>query len=347
MNNHNTFQAIITLTEQGAKLASKLSQELSADMYVPQNLSSIYPEALCFQSLAGYIQVLFQDYQGLIFIAATGLVVRIIAPYLKGKDIDPAIVVLDQYGQYVISLVSGHMGGANQLAKEIARITKGQAVITTASDNLGIKGIDTLALEQGLKIYNKSALKMINSALLKGARIQLYDPWSILKIEQSNSYHNIYEFKQLTHNQPGVLVEFRKISSFDPKYHLRLLPKRLIVGIGCNTNTSSQEILELIKDTFDQYQLDLNCLKCLTSTSLKSEETGLRQAAKELGLPFRLVEHESLKEILVPSPSQKVLKYMGVNSICEASAIVQAQHGSLLVPKTKSKNATLAVALDI
>ena len=346
MNNQNRRLAVYALTSQGAELGFKLSHGLDADLYLSKNRANLYSTAMWFDSLKQIVQENFDNYAGHIFIAASGLVIRIISPLLAGKEKDPGIVVLDQYGNFAVSLVSGHLGNANQLAREAAVLTGGSPVITTATDNMGLEAIDVLAAEKDMFISNLRAIKTVNAALLENKNILVFDPENRLGLDPADRFVFVSNIEQIKQNSPAVIVDWRDIQPADPQNHLVLNPRVLVAGIGCNSGTSAHEILEHLQNTFSGSGLSLKSLKLLTSTSKKQEEPGLLEAARQLGISICFVPHEELEHIQVPNPSSNVKKNMGVSSICEATALHQTGMGKLIVKKTKSLNSTLAVALQ-
>jgi len=283
-------------------------------------------------------------------LAASGIVVRAIAPHLKTKDQDPAVVVLDQEGRYVISLLSGHLGGGNELAKNVARLTGGQAVITTATDTAGVPSIDLLTKKRNLVIANLPAVKSVNMAILRGDPFQVLDPEDRLDLkEQENTglaIEHIENEDQWISSYAGVWVTWKSKKPDPGLSQLVLHPKCLVAGVGCNRGTESHEILDLITRTFKENTLALKSLKCLTTIEAKRDEGGLKDATRELGVPLIFVDFSEIHSIDVPHPSNVVKKHMGVSSVCEATALLKSGRGRLLVPKTKSRNATLAVALE-
>ncbi|MFW5819233.1 MAG: cobalt-precorrin 5A hydrolase [Desulfovermiculus sp.] len=333
-------RAIFALTAQGAGLARTLGTGLQADVFLPHDLAR--PPETGFIHFKTTVDQAWKIYSQLVFIAASGIVVRTIAPLLQSKDQDPAVVVLDHQGRFAISLVSGHLGGANALARQAAALTRGQAVITTATDSLGLPAIDQLARDLGMLPEPTSAIKKINSALLQGEPVRIFDPEN--RLGWSTGFPQGYVAADAD-NESGPLVEVSWQTRSSSRADLFLRPRCLVAGMGCNTQTSSQEILNLIHSTFLRHNLSPASLKCVVSTSKKAQEPGLLQAAKQLGVELVCIPHHLLQSIEVPNPSTTVFKHMGVSSICEATALLHTSHGRLLVPKTKSQNATLAVAL--
>ena len=341
--------AIYALTPQGACLGRTLTDKLRGDLFLPRRLADSHG-AIAFDRLSEVVTKNFPSYPQHVFIAASGIVVRAIASHLKSKDRDPAVIVLDQEGEYVISLVSGHLGGANELARNVARLTGGRAVITTATDTAGVPSMDLLAKEKDLTIANLKAVKSINMALLDGEPVQVFDPEDRLGLKGRRlpgfTVEWINNGEQWINEYPGVWVTWKSKKPDTEMNQLILHPRRLVAGIGCNRGTKPQEIVNLIKNTFEKNGLSLKSLKCLTTIEAKKGEQGLLDAARELNVPLIFLRKPELESIKAPHPSSVVKKYMGVSSVCEATALLKSGRGKLLVPKTKSQNVTLAVALE-
>ena len=340
--------AIYALTTQGATLGRRLADQVEGDLFLPSRIADSHG-AIPFDRLLEVVAKNFSSYSGHVFIAAAGIVVRAIAPHLKSKDQDPAIVVLDQKGKYAISLLSGHLGGANELAQEVAQLTGGRAVITTATDTAGVPSMDMMAKEKDLEICNLDAVKSINMAILTGEPIQIFDPEDRLGLKGRDKavfiIHRVEREEHWSIRDPGVWVTW-KSKEPDPKMNQLILhPKRLVAGVGCNRGTDSHEIVELIITTFKENALALKSLKCLTTIEAKRDEKGLVEAAEKMDVPLIFFDPAEIESIDVPHPSGVVKKHMGVSSVCEATALLKSRGGRLLVPKSKSRNVTLAVAL--
>jgi cobalamin biosynthesis protein CbiG len=340
--------AVYALTDEGARLACRLGEALPGDLYLQRDKAPHLP-AFRFTSLAETLQATFADYRAHIFVAAAGIAVRTIAPLLQGKDRDPAVVVLDQSGQFAISLLSGHLGGANELARRIGSLIGACPVITTATDSAGLTAVDELARLKGFSLANLRAVRAINGALLEERMIRVFDPedrlgWSGA-VPEGYRVRFVSRLQDLPRKEPGLAVSWRAEAPADEACHLLLRPRCLVVGLGCHPGAAASEILELIASAFAEHGLSQASIACLTSTSRRQNEPGLAQAAKALQAPFICVEHDALCSVQVPNPSPHVKQHLGVDGICEASAMIQAGQGELLVAKTKGKNVTLAVAL--
>ena len=304
-----------------------------------------------FETLKDAISQWYEDYDAHLFIMATGIVVRLIAPFLKHKFTDPAVVVMDEQGQHTISLVSGHLGGANALALTIADIAGAKPVITTATDVNGQPAIDILAQKLGMCIETPAVVAPVNMAIIHGDTICLYDPCDQLTVDTVSSGEidllhlrrtkTAAELASAAH--VAVCIDYRVRNL--PDHVLVLRPRILCVGIGCNRNTPAEEIGGVVKQVFTDRGLSLNAVASLASIDIKRNETGLIQLANKLGLTIDFFSKSDLDGVAgVTTPSVVVEKHVGVKSVCEAAAIRSALGGELIVTKQRTANVTVAVA---
>ena len=332
--------AIYALTHQGIALGETLSTQLGGTLFVAQRLDAI--DATPFDSLPRLVADTFSEYDGHIFVAAAGIAVRCIAPHLKSKDVDPAVVVIDQKGEYAVSLLSGHLGGANDLAVQCAGIIGGEAVVTTATDSAGVPSLDVLAQENELAIGNLERVKIVNSALLDKESVQLYDTDNLLGLAGDARFIAISNASQWQSGAPGVWVSFRE--DCPDGGALRLYPQCLAIGIGCRRDVPETEISAHILNVFDAARLSLKSVASFGSVDLKADEVGLLEAAAKLDIKPKFYTKEQLDGVEAPNPSGTVMRKLGVASVCEAAAMLLSGSRELLVEKTKTKTVTLAVA---
>jgi cobalt-precorrin 5A hydrolase len=307
----------------------------------------------CFDQLAQELSRVFAQYRGHVFIMSTGIVVRLVAPLIRHKTVDPAIVVVDDRGRHAISLLSGHLGGANALTREIAKRIDAAPVITTATDVNQVPAIDMIAKEKDLRIENPEAIKSVNMAFLTGIRSLLHDPYHLVRhalpesavargVDVANPESNRYESGS-SENLPGVFVDDILVDL--PPQILVLRPGSLVAGIGCNRNTAKAEIKGLLLAVMKNHRLAVGSLKCIASVSIKNDEPGLLDLAADLGLPITFFDKPELKQVEgIQTPSAMVEKHLGVKSVCEAAAILASNQGSLIVPKHTTPNVTVAIA---
>lgn len=326
--------AVYAMTSQGLDLARRVAELQPADIFVPARLTTT--DAHAFERLADHVRDTFAAYHGHVFIAATGIVVRTIAPLMDHKTTDPAVVVCDQDGRHVISLLSGHLGGANDLARRIASHIGGQAVITTATDTAQTPAMDSLAQARGLTIANAARIKDVNACLAEGRVVSVFDPDNRLDVRDHPAFIPATEA-----SQAQVVVSWNA----GPDTALTLHPPCLVAGIGCRRGVTREEIVTALEQVFARHDLAPASLVALASVDLKADEAGLLDAAQALNLPLTFFERAELATVDVPNPSATVREKIGVESVCEAAALTKARSTRLVAPKTIVGPVTVAVAL--
>jgi cobalt-precorrin 5A hydrolase len=252
-------------------------------------------------------------------------------------------VVIDEAGGYVISLLAGHIGGANQLTKEVAALIRAEPVITTATDINRVPAIDVLAGQRHLAIENPGAIRHVSMAFLKGDRIYLHDPNNLMIDALPDK--NVVTDRQtaFVKGLAGVFIDDRTLDL--PDQILVLRPKTLAVGIGCNRHTPLAEIRHLLLKTLKENNLSPASVTCLASVDIKADEQGLLALGRSLDCPVLFFTKKELGQVTtIKNPSAMVEKHIGVKSVCEAAAILAAQNGHLTVPKQKTSNVTVAIA---
>ena len=330
--------AVYALTRDAAVLGRMLARELDGTLHIPSRLRPLAPEAETFDALGAAVDALFHARAAHVFICAAGVAVRLIAPLLRGKDQDPAVVVLDQRGEHCVSLLSGHLGGANALARRVANLTKGRAVITTATDSAGAPAMEILARDAGLAVGTPHCVKKVNLALAEGRSVAFWDPDGSLGLAAMPEHFHAAEAPE----QAAVVVDYHAPRNQEILY---LHPRCLCLGVGCRKDVPASDILERVQALFARHNLALAGLCGLGTAEAKREEAGLREAARELGLEPRYFSAERLDAVPVPTPSLAPYKALGTHSVCEAAALLLSQGGYLLVKKHADRTVTLAVAL--
>lgn len=277
----------------------------------------------------------FSQTDAMIFIGACGIAVRKIAPYVKDKRTDPAVVCIDELGTFVIPLLSGHIGGANALARRLAAGLNATAVITTATDIHGKFSVDAWAAEQGFKIGSMPAAKAVSAAILEGD-VPLCSDFPIAGDLPAGVFAG-------NTGEIGIYVTVRKDAPFENT--LRILPPVLHLGIGCRKNTSCAAIREAVDQVFQAHRLDKSAIKCAASIDLKAEEHGLLEYCREMAIPISFYSAQELQSVPGEyTPSSFVREITGVENVCERSAMVGAE--KLIVRKTVYCGVTIAVAAE-
>jgi cobalt-precorrin 5A hydrolase / cobalt-factor III methyltransferase / precorrin-3B C17-methyltransferase len=330
--------AIIYITESGNKLAQRLTA-LASDTGVVR----FSPEV---------VTDLWRKYETLVFIMATGIVVRTIAPLLKDKKTDPAIVVLDDTGRFVISLAGGHLGGANELAREIAGFLGGEAVITTASDVNGLPPLDLWARDHNLIIENWHDLPQVGTRYVNNGGLRIYSdipfvfPDEFLKVADPRFADAIISNRRDVYaGSPRCTItgEGCSADACRVKGQVYLRPVNLVVGIGCNSGTSGDEIEAAVRGTLEEHNLVFLSVGSLATISIKANEPGLRLFAEKYGFPLHAFLPEELNRVEGITRSDTVFRATAAHAVAEPAALLAAGTDKLVVPKQKKGNVTVAV----
>lgn len=349
--------AIIAITRGGAILGLNLHKKIaSSELYISKRYADL--SGGCAQpfeptDLKKLIATLWKKFDGFIMIMATGIVVRIIAPLLESKKTDPAVVVIDDTGKFAISLLSGHLGGANELAERCAFLTGGTPVITTATDANNLPSFDLLAKEKGWIIDEICKVKKLNGLLLDNKEIAVVDESQEVRGWLNGrglvTFYNSFSEALSSRAEGFLFVTNQQIPLENcPKNLLILRPRNLTLGIGCNRGTSADEIEEFVRTHLGQISLSPKSVRCIATVAAKSDEAGLIEFAKCLDVPLHCFESYELNKINFPSPPSKyALSAVGVAAVAEPAAIIASGGGELLLNKVKSANVTLAVAKNI
>ncbi|SHJ11071.1 cobalt-precorrin 5A acetaldehyde-lyase [Malonomonas rubra DSM 5091] len=343
--------AIVAITSRGAQLARHLGAKLpEARVFLPEKYRSGDDCDYFDKPLAVWLPSLFAEVEQLVCIMATGIVVRILGRELQGKDKDAAVVVMDEAGQFAISLLSGHLGGANDLARRLATVCGATPVITTATDVNKLPAWDQVARDVDLVVEPVAHLKTLNSLLLEGRKIGLVDQRrrvadKFVSIKGVSLYDN---FAAATRSSADGLVfvthRFLPHLQNQPEM-LALRPRDLVVGIGCNRGTSDEEIEQAVRSKLKQSFLAFASIACIASIDAKQDEAGLLQFAERHNLPLKFFSADELNKVEIPSPvSLHAQKAVGAKGVCEPAALLASNMGEMLIRKQKVGNLTIAVA---
>ena len=273
----------------------------------------------------------FNKYDLHIFVAATGAVVRIIEGKFKSKDTDPAVITIDDHANFVISLLSGHLGGANEECKKIANGIGAIPVITTASDVGGKIAVDTLSQKIKAKLNDLDGAKRVTSLIVNGENVSLHLPKNIV-----NNYEN---------SAGAIIVSNRKNIEIS-----KIIPQNIFIGIGCKRGVSKEHIIEKLKYAMDKQNLELSAIKMAASAWVKSDETGLLEAMKELDIPIKFFEKEEILKLedLIEEKSEYVKKTIGVYGVSEPCAFLASSgKGAFLAKKIKLDGMTLSIFEEV
>ena len=360
--------AVISFTVNGTrlnrKLCAALSEELKTNAAARDEISIFcyakskqppvleeagkQPECMVWQRpLNDWAREMFASMDALIFIGATGIAVRAIAPLVQDKFYDPAVLVMDELGQFCIPLLSGHVGGANELAETISRLTGSQAVITTATDVNHQFAVDVFARKNGLKIVDRELAKEISAELLTGRKVGFFTDflWNGTfpkgLCEGQFCDRNI----QITINTDSL--KDRSETCSREKDILRLVPPVIILGIGCRKGTPAGHIQAAIHQLLKEQNLHPLSIAAIATIDLKKEEPGLLAAAETLQIPVICYSSEELAAVPGDFTESAFVKQItGVGNVCERAALKAARErgGYLVCHKTVYDGVTVAAA---
>jgi len=336
--------ALYALSAQGLALARRLAPNLKADVYAPERLAAGEPGVCAFAGLGPLVAKTFARYPRHVFVGAVGIAVRAIAPHLAHKTTDPAVAVLDLAARFAVSLVSGHAGGANELALELARLTGATPVITTGTDVSGLPGVDALAAARGMAVANARAVKVVSAALQEGRAVQLYDPEArLLDADAADGLLVPTAPEAWDPNAPGVWCHWR--AGGEHPWTFRAYPRCLCLGLGCRKGVAEGIILAHVEHVLAQHGLARQSIAAVGTAGIKRDDPGLCAAAAALGPEVVFYDSEALARVEAAGQSETVKRRTGTGSVCEAAALLLSGAAGLLVSKVKSTSVTCAVAL--
>ena len=276
----------------------------------------------------------WQECDAIVLFLAVGAAVRLVAPLLEDKRRDPGVVCVDDTGRFAVALAGGHGGGANALAGRVADSLGATPVVTTASDVTDVQALDSLGSGLGFEIEEGSDLAAVGAALVSGECINLVSDvrWPLGPLPEN--------VERAEEAEPPMIYVSDRIEDV-PRPAVVYRPSSLVAGVGCSRGVRAVEILALLERSLEEAGLSKKSVASLASVEVKSDESGLLQAAEELGVPLRFHAVEELSRMAVPNPSSVVKDAVGTPSVAEASVL--ASGAELVVEKRKSGMATVAV----
>ena len=320
---------------------------------IASKITSQYPNADVIikrvTSITGYISSIFETAKLLIFIGAAGIAVRAVAPLLKSKVTDPAVIVIDEATRFVIPILSGHIGGANRYACEIAEIIGAAAVITTSTDVNGVFAIDSFAVDNGYSIINPKGIKQISSAMLRSSSVGLYSDFEVIG---DHPFRQIYSELQDMHcpddARPlhGICISL-DISKKPFKETLNLVPKCFHIGVGAKKNASAESLDTLIHEALMSLLIPIEAVAAISSISIKKEESAIVSFSNKHRVPFITYSAEELEAVShMFLQSSFVKSATGTGNVCEAAAFLSSRNGDIVFPKTAENGITIAIAQE-
>ena len=287
----------------------------------------------------------FEKADGLIFIGAAGIAVRSIAPYVQSKKKDPAVLVIDECGKFVISLLSGHLGGANELALEVSHILEAIPVVTTATDLHEKFAVDVFAKQNNCHIFRMKEAKEVSAALLAGKQVGFYSefPWEG-ELPEGLIWWDGKETGRQKKPEIGIAVTIHKdCQPFVSTTHV--VPQAAVLGMGCRKGKEPEAVECAARECLEKNQIYPEALWCLASIDVKKEEAGLLALSQKLEIPFLTFSSEELLEVEGEFTSSAFVKQtVGVDNVCERSALKAAHTGHIIEKKQGKEGVTTALA---
>ncbi len=316
---------ILAITNGGRKLAAKLSGLLNKATFLDRPPNG---------KIADTIAAHWLHFDGFICIMATGIVVRAIAPLIKDKHCDPCVIVLDEKGRHAISLLAGHLGGGNALAEEVAGLTGGTAVITTASDTLQLTALDIWAREHQLLVPDRQTLTKLSTLLVNRGHLCLYADSPVAFLPKG--------LRQVSDPRQAdfIVSHFTCIQQSCPIF----FPRDLVVGVGCNRGTPVDEFEIALREIDKDMHISRSSVRNLASIDKKNNETGLLQFAENNSWRIDFYDRDAINKMMHLEISFAALKAVGAIGVAEPTALLSAKSNHLLVRKRKWKNVTMAIA---
>ncbi len=338
--------AVIAFTRSGSRFALLIAKAMeergvSCQAFGKGKEAGQWGVSVVEETLKDWTGRMFRSCDGLIFVGAAGIAVRAVAPFLVSKASDPAVLCMDEQGHFVISLLSGHLGGANELTRAVAALVGAVPVITTATDSGGRFSVDDFARRENLYLDDLKLAKAVAADILEQRTVGLYSDFELrgqIPPELSRQ------------KKGGLGISISLDESYDPfPETLHLVPRITVLGIGCKRGTSAAQIESLVKKVLEQNQLSIHSLGKAASIDLKKEEPGILEFCGKWKIPFLTYTAEELQEVECEgtfSESEFVKKVTGVGSVCERSALKASGRDKLLQGKTAENGVTVAVALE-
>lgn len=320
--------AYFAFTQEGRATAERIYKKFGGKLESKENFSQ-------------NVKNDFSECDALVFVMAAGIVVRTIAPLIQDKTHDPAVIVADQQGKFVISLLSGHIGGANCLAEKIAESINAIPVITTATDIQKVTAFDLFAQKNNLVIENISELKYISSTLLDNKSVEFFTDFPV---NDSDIPENIILTDKPSGKMRVVVSDMLRHDLSENSHTLFLRPKSLIVGIGCKKNIDFLKLENCFLSFLENYNLSLLSVESISTVSLKSKEPAVLKLCEKYNIPLKIVPDEAILSCSHDfEKSQFVEKITGLPSVAQASCYIASDYGTEISGKVKFSGITLAV----
>lgn len=333
--------AFISLTQTGLEKCVEVRDKLnvSGDILTIDKRKKNFVDGV-FNSFTNLMAHAFQQYSVLVCVMAAGIVVRTMAHLLESKLTDPAVLVMDEKGEFCISLLSGHIGKANDYAREIERQTGARAVITTASDVSGKIAVDTLAQQLNCEIDNMTKAKDITAMIVNNEKVMINQavtglPENVVvdQIENQDQYNGL------------IIVSSNRLRGEQlTKPHVQLIPKNVIVGVGCRRGVEKERILNAINKALKQFNRNRVAVKLIATVDIKKDEKGIFEAATDLGIGVEIISREEIRKVEDQfNGSSFVKETIGVSCVAEPCGYIASNGGKQLCERMKDNGVAVSL----
>lgn len=357
---YNRGIAVVAITRRGVETALNIKRALDVEglassVFAPKKYSQ--PGVTEMDAKFGdFVKENYSKLDAIVAVMATGITIRAVAPYLESKLTDPAVIGVDAAGKFVISLLSGHYGGANELTRIIAKGTGATAVITTASDSLGKQSVDELAKILHLTIENPQSLAPVNAAIVNGDSVVVVlvgdvrvptDVINGFEVKRANTGEEAVEIVNTYDAGAVVTREPLRIEHFGKPFTI-LRARRIVVGLGCRKDSHCDPLVEAVNSALKTAGLPAGRVDRFATVDIKRDSTAMLDAAKLFGVPLDFLSVDALRSLNHPdlsADSKMVQEKIGVGGVCERAALITAgKNSKLLLKKTKQNGTTVAIA---
>lgn len=340
--------AMLAVSQRGALLGEKLRTRMGGDLYLPPALAGEQSYSFDPGGIKDTLRHAFGRYRSIVLFLPVGAAVRLLAPLLEDKRQDPGVVAVDEAGAHAVSLLSGHIGGGNDLTRQVAEILGARPVITTASEVLGLPALDLLGRPWGWTLEDRGGLTRASAALLAGKPVGVYQDageeewWE----RAPSNMHRVKTVGDLMEADVAARLAITDrllppSAAVDVLYH----PRTLVAGVGCVRGATAEEMEILLSQTFRTHGLSLHSLSGLATADLKRDEQGIHDLAARHEVPVHFYSAEELSAAGAPSGvSEEVQRVVGAPGVCEPAALLASGGERLIAAKTKTSRATVAIA---